>query len=291
MLSERRKILAMVRDGKVSVEEAEQMLDLVALPEPPPVGGPRVELVANSPAMGEAVSVIAKAGRSGTPVLVVGEAGAGKETVARAVHLESARSQGPFVVTDCTVVADVLQQSEIFGHEQGAFTGAHGQRQGLLETADSGTLFLVGVHALAPEVQAALENVLKGRGYTRMGGSAVLDPDVRIMAASEVDLAREVEEGRFRPYLYKQLSTLTVVVPPLRERKEDIPALAELFLTRISARDRRAPSLSPTALEALVRYDWPGNVRELCDTIQRAAVQCDGDVIEPEGLLLGSQVA
>ena len=284
MLSERRKVLTMLRDAKVSVEEAEQMLDLLARPEDRSAGGPRVELIGESPAMKEVGALISKAARSDVPALIIGEPGTGKEVVARAIHLQSSRSKGPFVTSDCTVLSEVLQQSEIFGHETGAFTGAVRQKVGLLETANGGTLFLVGIHALTSEVQATLANVLKGRGYMRVGGSATLYPDVRIMAATDVDLAKEAAEGRFRPDLYDQLSIVTIVLPPLRKRKEDIPALARHFLDVIADRDQRTLSLSPKSLDHLIQHDWPGNVRQLQNVLQRAAVLCDDDVMRPEHL-------
>jgi len=284
MLSERRKVLTMLRDGKMSVEEAEQMLDLLARPEDQSAGGLRVNLIGESPAMKEVAALISKAARSDVPALIIGEPGTGKEIVARAIHLQSSRSKGPFVTSDCTVLSEVLQQSEIFGHETGAFTGAVRQKVGLLETTNGGTLFLVGIHALTSEVQATLANVLKGRGYMRVGGSVLLYPDVRIMAATDVDLAKEAAEGRFRPDLYDQLSIVTIVLPPLRKRKEDIPALARHFLDVIADRDQRTLSLSPEALDHLIQYDWPGNVRELQNVLQRAAVLCDDDVMRPEHL-------
>lgn len=284
MLSERRKVLTMLRNGKVSVEEAEHMLDLLARPEDPSAGEPRVELIGESPAMKEVVELISKAARSDVPALIIGEPGTGKEIVARAIHLGSSRSAGPFVALDCTVPPDVLQPSEIFGHERGAFTGAVRQKAGLLETADGGTLFLVGIHALTLGVQATLENALKGRGYTRMGGSALLYPDVRIIAATDVDLAKEAAGGRFRPGLYDQLNIVTIAPPPLRTRKEDIPPMARHFLDAIAARDQRILSLSSEALDCLTQYDWPGNVRELRNVLQRAAVLCEEEVIRPEDL-------
>ena len=288
MLAERRKVLTMLRDGKVSVEEAEQMIDLVARPETKPPGALGVAIVAESQAMMEVVGLIDKAARSDVPALIVGEAGTGKESVARAIHLRSSRSKGPFLVSDCTVLSGVVQQSEILGHEQGAFTGAVRQKAGLLETADGGTLFLVGAHALTSQLQAALEGVLKGRGYTRMGGSVMLYPDVRIIAATDVDLAKEAAEGRFRPYPYEQLGTVTIAIAPLRERKDDIPILARHFVDRTAARDQRTLSLSPEALDGLMQCAWPGNVRQLKNILQRAAVLCDGDVIGPGDLPIES---
>lgn len=284
MLSERRKVLTMLRDGKVSVEEAEQMLTLLARPEDQSVGGPRMKLVGDSSAMKEVDTLISKAARSDAPVLIVGEPGTGKELVARAIHFESSRSRGPFLISDCTVHPVALQQSELFGHERGAFTGAVSQKAGLLETANGGALFVNGIHALALEVQAVLENVLKGRGYTRLGGSVLLYPDVRIIAATDVDLAKEAAEGRFRPDLYDQLSIVIVALPPLRKRKEDIPALAHYFLDHIAAQNRRTLSLSSEAMDHLTQYHWPGNVRQLKNVLQRAAVLCDEDVIGPEDL-------
>lgn len=284
MLSERRRVLTMLRDGKVSVEEAEQMLDLLARPEDQSAGELQVNLIGESPAMKDVVALISKAARSDVPVLIIGEAGTGKEIVARAIHLKSSRSKGPFVISDCTVLPDVLQQSEILGHERGAFTGAVSQKAGLLETANGGTLLLDGIHVLASDVQATLGNVLKGRGYTRLGGSVTLYPDVRIMAATDVDLAKEAAEGGFRPDLYDHLSIVTIALPPLRKRKEDIPALARHFLDVIADRDQRTLSLSPEALDHLIQYDWPGNVRELRNVLQRAAVLCDEEVIRPEDL-------
>jgi DNA-binding NtrC family response regulator len=284
MLSEQRKVLAMLRDGKVSVEEAEQMLDLLTPPENRSAGRPRVDLVGESAAMKEVITLISKAARSDVPVLILGEAGTGKEVVARAIHLQSSRSKGPFVALDCTALSDILQRSELFGYERNAFTGAVGEKAGLLETANGGSLFLVGIHALTSEAQGTLGNMLKGRGYTRLGGSVLLYPDVRIIAATEVDLAKEVAEGRFRPDVYDQLSIVTLVLPPLRDHKEDIPALAHHFLDAIAERDQRTLSLSPETLDHLIQYDWPKNVRQLKNVLQRAAVSCDENVIRPQDL-------
>ena len=286
MLAERRKVLTMLRDGKVSIEEAEQMLDLLGGSEEQSVDEFQMKLVGDSPRMKEVTALITKAARSDAPVLIVGETGTGKELVAQMVHHGSSRSQGPFSSTNCTVLSDVLQHSEVFGHERGAFTGAIRQRAGLLERTVGGTLFLYGIHALAPEVQAMLEKVLKGRGYTRQGGSILLYPDVRIVGATGVDLAKETAEGRFCAGLYDQLSIVTIVLPSLRERKEDVPTLTRHFLDSISVRDRRTLSLSTEALDLLLQYDWPGNVRELQNVLQRAAVLCEEDVLKPEDLAI-----
>jgi two-component system, NtrC family, response regulator AtoC len=230
---------------------------------------------------------------SDVTVLVNGESGTGKELVARAIHEASARSRGPFVSVNCAAVPENLQESEFFGHERGAFTGANARRLGHFELANSGTLFLDEVGELSSTLQAKLLRALQERSFQRVGGTEVRS-DFRLLTATHRDLSADVATGRFRQDLYFRIAVFEIAVPPLRDRGNDIETLAQHFV-QIHAKGR-ALSLSPEAIELLKSHGWPGNVRELQNAIQRATVVCDGDVIEARDLPLkmrtnGSPVA
>src|SRR5262245_32302415 len=248
-------------------------------------GGPLLQpLVARSPAMARALAQAERAAAARTTVLLVGETGTGKEQLARHIHDLSPRSQAPFVPVNCAALPEALLESELFGHEKGAFTGAERRRIGRFELAHGGTLFLDEVGELPPAAQVALLRVLQEREITRVGDSHSIKVDVRLVAATHRDLRAEVRAGRFREDLFFRVHVVPVALPPLRERPEDVEPLAHLFLERYaieSGRPRRA--LAPAALELLLRHPWPGNVRELQNVIERLVVLGEqGPIVAPE---------
>ncbi len=225
--------------------------------------------------------------RTDSTVLLTGETGVGKEVLADLIHRRSQRAGKPFVKVNTAAFPESLLESELFGHEKGAFTGADRRREGRFELADGGTLFLDEVGEMSLQAQVRLLRVLAEGQFTRLGGSKPVDVDVRVIAATNQDLEKAVAAGRFREDLYYRLNVLRIEIPPLRERREEIPSLVEHFLTEARRRIGRSPErLSPQAMDALYRHPWPGNVRELRNVIERAAVMCDGDVAEPEHLRL-----
>jgi DNA-binding NtrC family response regulator len=220
-------------------------------------------------------------------VLILGETGVGKELVATAIHELSDRSSGPLLKLNCATLSETMVESELFGHEAGAFTSARGAKPGLLEVARKGTVFLDEVAELPLTVQAKLLRVVETQQMTRLGGVSVIKVDVRFVAATNHDLLAEAKQRRFRDDLYYRLAGVTLRVPPLRERPEDVDVLADAFLAkapRLSEDSHRR--FSPEARERLQRHGWPGNVRELKSVVLRAALLCNGDVIRPEHLVL-----
>jgi Nif-specific regulatory protein len=218
-------------------------------------------------------------------VLINGESGTGKELVARAIHSNSTRADRPFVAINCAAIVDTLLESELFGHEKGAFTGAVGQKKGKLETAEGGTVFLDEVGELAAPLQAKLLRVLQEREFERVGGTRSIKLDIRLIAATNVDLNEASRTGKFRQDLYYRLNVVSIEVPPLRERAEDIPLLAAYFTARYSEKvNRRVAGISPKARACLLHYPWPGNVRELENAIERAVVLGSTELILPEDL-------
>ena len=221
-------------------------------------------------------------------VLIYGESGTGKELVARAIHAHSGRAGRPFVPVDCAALSDTLLESELFGHERGAFTGAHVSKPGLFEIAEGGTVFLDEVSTMSDVLQSRLLRVLQERQVRRVGGTRFLDIDVRIVAASNQDLAEASRHERFRHDLYYRLNVIQITLPPLRERGGDVPLLAKAFLARCTTSPNQPLALDADVLDLLSRYDWPGNVRELQNVIERAAALADGPFIRldhlPEGL-------
>jgi two-component system, NtrC family, response regulator AtoC len=215
-------------------------------------------------------------------VLVVGESGTGKELVARAIHSSSARAAGPFIAVDCGAIAEGVLESELFGHARGSFTGATGARRGLFEEATGGTLFLDEVGDIGARIQGQLLRVLQEGEIRRVGESAPIRVDTRVVAATNKDLAEAVKAGRFREDLFYRLNVVTIRIPPLRERREDIPLLAEHFAARHAG--ERGASLTTEAREALLLWDWPGNVRELDNAVARALALNPGGTILPEDL-------
>ena len=248
-------------------------------------GEPFAHIVGCSGSMRLLFASLRKLGRSSATVLIQGETGVGKDLVARALHTEGSRSTGPFVDVNCAAIPHDLLENELFGHESEAFTGATHRRTGKIETASGGTLFLDEVGELDLSSQAKLLRVLQNRRVERLGGSDSIPVDVRVVAATNRNLAAEVERGAFRADLYYRLSVYPVHVPPLRERREDIPSLVQHFLERAaSAEQRGVPAVSREAMELLASYDWPGNARELENVIRRALIGLDGDVVAERDL-------
>lgn len=242
-------------------------------------------IVGRCHAMKEVYKAIGRVASQDLTVLLLGESGTGKELVAQAIYHHSKRSQGPFQAINCAAIPDSLLESEIFGHEKGAFTDAHRQRIGKLEQAHGGTLFLDEVGDMSPMTQAKLLRVLQDQTFERVGGNTPISVDVRIIAATNHDLKRLVSEGLFRSDLYFRLSVVSIHLPPLRDREEDLGILAEYFLRRYSedfGKDIR--TIAPETLEQLQRYDWPGNVRELESVMKQSLLTARGNVLLPEFL-------
>ena len=246
-------------------------------------GSPSARLVAASPAMRAVAATIEKLARTDLTVFLLGESGTGKEVMARALHYDGPRADGPFVAVNCAALPRDLVESELFGSAKGAFTGAHRDRQGKFEAADGGTLFLDEAAELPLETQPKLLRALEERAFSRVGETALRRVDVRVVAAANRDPRTMVEEGRFREDLYFRLAVAPVYVPPLRERPEDVGPLARSFLRRLAG-DEEAPELTPEAVAELMRRRWPGNVRELKNVIERAFALNEGGPIEPEHL-------
>ncbi len=242
-------------------------------------------IVGDSPALRKLMQMVSRVAASETSVLVLGESGTGKEMVARAIHRQSPRTAAPFVAINCAAITETLLESELFGHEKGAFTGAVAQKKGKLELAEGGTVFLDEIGELAAPLQAKLLRVLQQREFERVGGTRTWKLNVRVIAATNRDLLAEVRRGAFREDLFHRLNVVALNVPPLRERREDIPALAAYFLERASARcKRRVTQIAPEVLGYLKAYSWPGNVRELENAIERAVVLGDGETLLADDL-------
>lgn len=242
-------------------------------------------LIGRSRPMVRMTSLLQRVAPTTTTVLLLGESGVGKECVAKYIHEYSPRSGGPFVIVDCGTLGEHLIESELFGHEKGAFTGAAGRKKGLFEVAHGGTLFIDEIAELPLTLQTKLLRVLETGTIRRLGGTEYINVDVRVITATHRDLQRMVERGEFRQDLYYRLSAFPVRIPPLRDRPDDIAALAEYFLSTSDDGDRYVP-LSPEVIETLMTYDYPGNVRELRNIIERAAILAYGeDIIRPEHLV------
>lgn len=248
---------------------------------------PQPAMIGQGPAMQELFKTIGRVAPTNATVLIRGESGTGKELVAKAIYDHSARSQAPLVVVNCVAIPETLLESELFGHERGAFTGAAHRRIGRFEQAHGGTIFLDEIGDIPPSIQSKLLRVLQEKSFQRLGSNATLTTDVRLLAATNRDLEKAVREGRFREDLYHRLNVVTVWVPPLRERLEDIPALAEFFVTRFAQEMRiPRPAVAPQAIRRLQEYSWPGNVRELEHCIQRAMIFTRGYSIQAADLTL-----
>jgi len=246
----------------------------------------RVELVCESDRMKEVISLVERVAPTDTTVLIQGESGTGKEVLARHLHEGSPRAAADFVAINCGALAEALLESELFGHERGAFTGAVERRKGLFELADGGTVFLDEVGEMSSAMQVKVLRVLQSRELRRLGGTTLIDTDARIIAASNKDLHREVREGRFRLDLYYRLNVVLLVVPPLRERIRDIPVLVEQFSRRLAAaEDLELRAFSPGALELLAGFNWEGNVRELENVVERLLLLCERRVVTESDVL------
>jgi Nif-specific regulatory protein len=242
-------------------------------------------MVGDSPAMRKVFDFIRRVAPTDSTVLIQGESGTGKELIARALHHNSPRADRAFVAINCAAIAESLLESELFGHEKGAFTGAAGQKKGKVEVAEGGTLFLDEIGELAPGLQAKLLRVLQEREFERLGGTKPIKLDIRLVAATNRSLPEAVKAGSFRNDLYYRLNVVSLIMPPLRERREDISQLAEHFVAKASRKNRtRIKPVSPDALACLTQYDWPGNVRELENALERALVMGSTDSILPDDL-------
>jgi Nif-specific regulatory protein len=251
--------------------------------------GVQSEIVGGSPQMQQITEEIARAAASKATVLIRGESGAGKELVARAVHYSSPRSKAPFICLNCAALSESLLESELFGHEKGAFTGATDRKLGKFEAAHNGTLMLDEIGEMSPSIQAKFLRVLEGHPFERVGGSKPVSADVRVIASTNRDLEKDAAEGRFRRDLFFRLRVLEILVPALRKRPDDIPVLAGYFLDKfLGETGRKIRGYTPRAMEKLTHYRWPGNVRELRNVIERAIVLCRGETIDEDDLLLSN---
>jgi DNA-binding NtrC family response regulator len=242
-------------------------------------------IVGTAPPIQQIFEIIERVAPSRATVLITGESGTGKELVANAIHQRSPHAAGPFIKLHCAALAESLLESELFGHEKGAFTGALARKDGRFAIADGGTLFLDEIGEISPAVQIKLLRFLQEREFERVGGSQTLRVDVRVIAATNKNLAEEVAKGRFREDLYYRLNVVALEMPPLRDRRTDIPALVKLFLDRYAKENAKTiESISPETMELLCAYDWPGNVRELENAIERAVVLATGPNLEPRQL-------
>ncbi len=244
------------------------------------------EVIAVSKKMIELMGFVRKVAASeATTILVQGESGTGKDLIAKAIHYESSRHEKPFVAINCSAIPEMLMEAELFGHERGAFTDAKQMKKGLFEVADAGTLFLDEIGELSPLLQAKLLRVLEDQVIRRVGGTKDMQVDVRVIAASNRDLEKAVREGQFRQDLYYRLAIISIFLPPLRERKEDIPPMVEFFIERYNRRFKKAiRGITEDSRKLLLSHDWPGNVRELKNAIERAMILEDADALRPSYL-------
>src|SRR3989454_7036562 len=245
------------------------------------------DILGAAPSMREIFAAVARVSKTDATILIQGESGTGKELLAKAIHSNSPRKLCPFVAINCGAIPETLLESELFGHERGAYTGAHIQRKGRFELADGGTLFLDEIAEMSVQLQVKLLRFLQERQIERIGGRETIRVDVRVIAATNKDVNAEMQAGRFREDLYYRLSVVNLNVPPLRDRGEDIVILANAFLRKRAQELRRKLRFADATLEAMTRYRWPGNVRELENTVQRAAIMSRGGVIDLGDLGIG----
>ncbi|HUT83013.1 MAG TPA: sigma-54 dependent transcriptional regulator [Thermodesulfobacteriota bacterium] len=248
------------------------------------------DLISKSRKMQDIFELARTVGKSTSNILILGESGTGKELLARAIHLESLRADTPFVSVSCAALTETLLESELFGHEKGAFTHAISQKKGKFEMANGGTIFLDEIGDIGAKLQLDLLRILQEKEFSRVGGNEVIKVDVRIIAATNRDLKKAIEEGKFREDLYYRLNVISILIPPLRERKEDIPLLVDHFIEKFNIEmKKKIEGISPEALNSIMAYIWPGNVRELENTIERAMVITKGTMINVEDLGLPSR--
>lgn len=271
-----------------SAKRVEEILERALGTEaPPPVDGPASAIVSRDPKLLNLLSSLKRVANDSASILIQGESGTGKELFARQVHFWSRRSQRPFVAVNCAAIPDALLESELFGYERGAFTGAITRRVGKFEAADSGTLLLDEISEMSTTLQAKLLRALQERTIDRIGGSRPVEIDIRVVATTNRDLKEEIRQGRFRPDLYYRLAVVPITLPPLRERQTDIPLLAQHFLTRYgSLSGSPVREISPAAIRRLEGWSWPGNVRELESCIYRSILLCNRIRLEPSDLIL-----
>ncbi len=242
-------------------------------------------VIGESPKMREVMEVVSLVARTDATVLIYGESGTGKELLARSIHFQSDRADRPFVVVNCGAIAETLLESELFGHEKGAFTGAHARKLGKFEIADGGTLFLDEIGEMSPTMQVKLLRVLQEKTFERVGGVNPINVDVRIIAATNRNLKEMVQEGTFREDLYYRLNVVPIKLPPLRERREDIPLLCDFLIKKHAEKlHKKVKGITPQALRMLKRYHWPGNVRELDNVIERAVILTKDEMIKAEDI-------
>lgn len=243
------------------------------------------DIIGESEAIKQVMGLVKTVAPSDSTVVIRGESGTGKELIARAIHCHSNRRYFPIVPVNCGALSETLLESELFGHEKGAFTGAHARRKGKFEMADRGTLFLDEIGNISQKMQMELLRVLESKQFHRVGGSQTIDVDIRLICATNKNLEKAVEDGSFREDLYYRINVFTIILPPLRERRTDIPLLAQHFVSKYaSSMNKAIEGISPAALDLLIRHDWPGNVRELENAIERAMVVGQPPVIKPNDL-------
>jgi len=251
-----------------------------------------MRLIGSSPPMLAVMETIRTVAPTDATVLVRGESGTGKELVASAIHELSPRARHPLVKVNCAAIPETLLESELFGHERGAFTGAHAQRKGRFETAHKGTIFLDEISEMSPALQSKLLRILQEREFERVGGSETILVDVRVIASTNRDLEKAVRDGSFREDLYYRVNVVPILLPPLRERREDILVLANCFLARVAARNNKSfKGFTPAAQQKLLTYNWPGNVRELENCIERAVIMAQGDTLGPDDIHLAPAIS
>ncbi|HMD89102.1 MAG TPA: sigma 54-interacting transcriptional regulator, partial [Anaerolineaceae bacterium] len=227
------------------------------------------------------ISQAQRAASASVSVLITGETGTGKEVLAQFVHRIGPRSSKPFIAINCAAIQNTMLESELFGYEAGAFTGADRRKTGLMEVADGGILFLDEISSMPQDIQAKLLRVIEERAFRRVGGTTLIHVDVQILAASNRNLLGMIQEGHFRQDLYYRLKVVDLHLPPLRERKDDIPELVGFFIRQNNAKQgMNVIHVTPRAMEALIRYQWPGNIRELSNAVERAMLFCDGEAID-----------